>query len=223
MNQPQRFKAAQAFDCKGQLMSIGSRERPDPEALRRVAQRLGISAAALTSAAAIAVVRAASAEASGAAGALSSGQPREPIVSRATGAAAPARFDNSGLPELLSSHKPASADSLTSPGSGSASAGALGTRAAPADPRLAHEVASLDRVRAFANRGDAAGALRELNGFGQSYGYATLHKEAMLVNIDVLLSLGRKVEAAALARQLLALGAPATQRAKLESLVSNQQ
>jgi len=94
--------------------------------------------------------------------------------------------------------------------------------ARPVDPRLAREVASLDLVRASASRGDTAGALRELSGFERSYGYIALRTEAMLVNIDVLLSLGRRVEAAAIARQLLRLGAPATQRPRLEELVRAQ-
>lgn len=84
------------------------------------------------------------------------------------------------------------------------------------------EEASLDRARASANRGDATTALRELNSFERDFGYATLRKEALLVTIDALLSLGRKAEAVTLARQLLALGAPATQRVKLEALVGKQ-
>jgi hypothetical protein len=90
------------------------------------------------------------------------------------------------------------------------------------DPRLAREVASLDQARAYAKSGNAAVALRELNGFEASFGYFALRKEAMLVRIDVLLALGRRKEAAATARQLLLSGAPATQRARLEDLVRNQ-
>ena len=70
----------------------------------------------------------------------------------------------------------------------------------------------MDRARKSANHGDATE-------FERSYGYVALRKEAMIVNIDVLLSLGRRVDAAAIARQLLLLGAPATQRARLEKLV----
>ena len=94
--------------------------------------------------------------------------------------------------------------------------------ALPVDPRLAREVASLDLARASANRGDAAGALRELTAFERRYQYVALRREAMIVNIDISLSLGRRVEAAAIARQLLRLGAPATQRARLEELVREQ-
>ena len=92
----------------------------------------------------------------------------------------------------------------------------------PADPRLAREVASLDLARARANHGDAAGALRELNTFQSSDGYMALRKEAMLVKIDVLLSLGQEGAAAAIARQLLAMGVPGNQRARLEALVRSQ-
>jgi hypothetical protein len=90
------------------------------------------------------------------------------------------------------------------------------------DPRLAREVASLDHARATAHRGDAAAALQELDGFEHNYGYVALRKEAMLVRIDVLLSLARRTEAAATARQLLLSGAPANQRARLEDLVRGQ-
>jgi hypothetical protein len=90
----------------------------------------------------------------------------------------------------------------------------------PVDPRLAREVASLDRARASAHRGEPAAALREINSFEKSYGYVALRKESMLVNIDVLLSLGRRADASVLARQLLLAGAPANQRARLEELAN---
>ena len=154
--------------------------------------------------------------------AVVSEQPREPIVAPAPSAAATARFEDSESPALPPSQKPTATGAIPSPGPASAAAGTPRAGATPADPRLAREVASLDRARALANRGDAAGASRELSNFEHSFGYVTLRKEAMLVNIDVLLSLGRKAKAVTIAHQLLALGAPATQRAKLEALVRNQ-
>jgi hypothetical protein len=155
-------------------------------------------------------------------GAMITEQPRQAVVAPAPGAAATARFEDSESPALLSSQKPTATNAIPSEGPVSAAAGTPRTGATLADPRLAREVASLDRARAFANRGDAAGASHELSHFERSFGYATLRKEAMLVNIDVLLSLGRKAEAITIARQLLAMGAPATHRAKLEALVRNQ-
>lgn len=83
---------------------------------------------------------------------------------------------------------------------------------------LGSEVESLDRARAAVSRGDAAGALRELDEFASRQPYRLLAGEVMLVRIDALLALGNRNEAAALARQLLQMGAPAPQRARLERL-----
>lgn len=90
----------------------------------------------------------------------------------------------------------------------------------PPNPKthLASEVESLDRARAAASRGDAAGALRELDDFASHHPYRLLVGEVMLVRIDALLALGHRKEAATLARQLLQLGAPAPQRTRLERL-----
>ena len=131
------------------------------------------------------------------------------------------RFDDEAPPPVLPSAGPSAGSFAGQPSPLDTRAGPSAS-ARPVDPRLAREVASLDLVRASASRGDAAGALRELSGFERTYGYIALRTEAMLVNIDVLLSLGRRVEAAAIARQLLRLGAPATQRPRLEELVRAQ-
>ena len=325
MNQPERLKTARGSDAAGQLLSSGSQERPNPEAMRRAAQRLGISAAALTYAAATAIATEAAAAVSSAvaggvvsagavvgktAGSLlaasiikgtliglgitiaaysgvqlvdagiqssalnstsipkqSSQQPQlkatDPIViptpsvlqgpqptplkvqpaapssaspAKALVAAPPrksaappifnaaptARFEDPEPPALLPSHEPAVTDETQRLGAVAPAAATPSAVTAPPELRLMREVASLDRARLAANRGAAATALRELTTFEHDYGYVTLRKEAMLVNIDVLLSLGRKAEAITLARRLLALGAPATQRAKLEGLVDEQ-
>ena len=324
MNQPERFKAAAALSPEGRLMTFGNQEKPDPEAIHRAARRLGISAAALTSAAAAtAIAPAASAATSSAtavglgsagtvvgksaslylvtsvvkgtliglgltiatyssvqwmdshapvnapsattvpvqanrqrnakapviasapsllqdpppataevprvlpssantAGAIVTEPAREPVIASIRGAAATARFEDSEPASLPPIQTSSSMDANSSSGRSSAAAGAPSSRSASADVRLAREVASLDRVRALANRGDATGALSELNGFGRSLGYVALQKEALLVHIDVLLSLGRKAEAIAIARQLLAIGAPATQRNRLDALIRSQ-
>ncbi len=131
-----------------------------------------------------------------------------------------ARFDDEEPPTALHA-EPSSATGHSAPSVPAATALPSGS-ALPADPRLAREVTSLDLARASARRGDAAGALRELTAFERNYGYVALRREAMLVHIDGLLSLGRRVEAAAIARHLLQLGAPATQRTRLEELVRGQ-
>lgn len=87
---------------------------------------------------------------------------------------------------------------------------------------LAREVASLDRARTAVSRGDAAMALRELDEFERSDSYHDLGREVMLVRIEALLVMGHREEAAAIARRLLQLGAPATQRARLEQLCRTQ-
>ena len=139
--------------------------------------------------------------------------------SRSPAAAPVARFDDIETPAPLVSAGVNSTESPTSKGAlgdihSANLAGTLHT-----DPRLAREVRSLDLARARASHGDSAGALQELQGFESQYGYAALRKEAMLVQIDVMLSLGHTVEAAAIARRLLLAGAPATRRASLEALV----
>lgn len=168
--------------------------------------------------------------ASARANATSSGNPAEaagtaePFVpsESLSPAASVGRFEDVEPPAPLPSVVPTSTESLTGFGPLGNASGATRAGALPVDPRLAREVRSLDLARACANRGDTTGALRELNGFERNYGYIALRKEAMLVHIDVLLSLGHRVEAAAIARQLLLAGAPATRRASLEALVRGQ-
>ncbi len=148
--------------------------------------------------------------------------PAAPGDSPSLAAAPVARFEDLESPAAIASNGPNSTASLASQGPVTIATAAPRAGAFPVDPRLAREVASLDHVRATAARGDAAGALRELNAFEKGFGYFALRKEAMLVNIDVLLSLGQRSAAAATARQLLLMGAPANQRARLEELVRSQ-
>ena len=154
--------------------------------------------------------------------AMVNGESAAPPVGLPPAAALVGHFEDLESPAALPSTSRTSADLLPSQGPVSIPATATRAGALPVDPRLAREVASLDQARAYAKSGNAAVALRELNGFEASFGYFALRKEAMLVRIDVLLALGRRKEAAATARQLLLSGAPATQRARLEDLVRNQ-
>ncbi len=149
-------------------------------------------------------------------------EPFVPTDSLSPAAASVGRFEDVEPPAPLPSVVPTSAESLAGQAPLVTGNSAMRAGTLPIDPRLAREVRSLDLARACANRGDANGALRELNGFERNYGYIALRKEAMLVHIDVLLSLGHKVEAAAIAHQLLVAGAPATRRASLEALVHGQ-
>jgi hypothetical protein len=93
-----------------------------------------------------------------------------------------------------------------------------GVQGANAANQLGDEISSLDRARSALSRGAPDAALHELDAFGRSY--RVLGREVMLVRIDALLALQRKSEAAALARQLLAKGAPAPQRARLEQIAN---
>ena len=324
MNQPRRFKAT-LLGREGRLLAVGSEELPEPEAMHRVARRLGISATALASAGvattltssaggatstasigAIGTVGAAAGKATGSLVAttlvkatviglslgvasytgtrlirskLQSNISREASVVAVAQRVPRRKVDNVGVPptnSALQNSTPETkgvrvvAASSVNPGEATVAAEPLapsdplspiappvgrfedfespapppsraptsntsftnqdivGVAAAPSagalpvDPRLAREVRSLDLARAFANRGNSTGALSELDGFEKSFGYFALRKEAMLVKLDVLLSLGRKAEAAALARQLLLAGAPVTQRTKLEELIRSQ-
>jgi hypothetical protein len=148
--------------------------------------------------------------------------PSESTSSRDQGALPVGRFEDEEPKAVLPSAIPGAASASTGYLSPVDTNATQRASAWPVDLRLAREVASLDVARASAKRGDAAGALRELTGFQSRQGYLALRREAMIVNIDVLLSLERRAEAAAIARQLLRMGAPATQRARLEELVSGQ-
>jgi hypothetical protein len=132
------------------------------------------------------------------------------------------RFDDLEPPTTLTARNSNPKDSLSSQTPEAAATPGHQVVAVPEDPRLAREVASLDRARSTAHRGDANGALRELDGFERKSGFVALRKEAMLVRIDVLLSLARQAEAAATARQLLLMGAPVNQRTRLEALLREQ-
>lgn len=89
---------------------------------------------------------------------------------------------------------------------------------APADVRLAREVAGLDRVRALVNRGSAAAALEDLEDFEHRVGFSILQREAALVRIDILRALGRNDDASLAARQLLTMS-PSGERARVEDLL----
>jgi hypothetical protein len=116
---------------------------------------------------------------------------------------------------------PAATNRAHSPIAATSSASAQ-ENAVPVDVRLAHEIASLDRTRMLANRGNAAGALRELDAFAQRYGFSVLRREATLVRIDLLLGLGRTADATAAAHRLLAMGASGAERVRLEDLLKKR-
>lgn len=87
------------------------------------------------------------------------------------------------------------------------------------DPRIAREVASLDRARGLARHGDAAEALVEVDGFARHIGYSALSLEAQFVRIDALVALGRRTEAARLATGLPWEALSSSQRQRLRGLV----
>jgi hypothetical protein len=315
-----RFKESVHHMGEGHLMALGAEMKPEPEAMGRVAQRMGISAAALASAQTLAM-QAASATATVASAAgttalekgagsflaasaikgaaiglclsgltyvgiqlsspsavtVRSSSPAPSLVPRvhsehtdpmgtaaavktvpvavANGlVASPSRSDPS-TKQPSSSHLASSAAGLepknvestgeaaqpetpatielppaissSTTGPSVAGAPAFGGLAAPAshsagaaDPRVMREVHNLDRVRTLARQGKATLALRELDDFAKLFGYRVLLTESMLVRIDVLLSLGQREAAAAVARQLLSAGAPATQRQRLMVLAN---
>ena len=136
-------------------------------------------------------------------------------------AAPTARFDDvhealPGAPATasvaISGSIPGALDHVTSP---------IGSAPVTADQRLAREVASLDRARNLANHGSTVAGLQELDAFQQHFGYSTLRQEAMLVRFDVLLALGRKGEAAQIARVILTGNVPAAQRKRLQAVVDD--
>jgi hypothetical protein len=88
------------------------------------------------------------------------------------------------------------------------------------DPRLAREIASLDRARGLKARGQPAAALQELDAFGRHWGgYSTLGLEARLVQIDALVAMGQREAAARIARSLPWANLSTSQRQRLDGLV----
>ena len=119
-----------------------------------------------------------------------------------SGAPVVGRFDDFGA-EPASASRDALLSQPVSPTAPALQA-ANPTASGPAalDPRIAREVASLDRARGLARRGDAAAALAEVDGFTRHFGYSALSLEAQFVRIDALVALGRRTEAARLAAGL---------------------
>ena len=89
------------------------------------------------------------------------------------------------------------------------------------DPKLAREVASLDRARRLTLQGAPAAALGELDTFSRQSGYSSLSLEAQFVRIDALVALGRRAEAARLANALPWESLSNSQRQRLQVMVRN--
>ncbi|HEY5960125.1 MAG TPA: hypothetical protein VIV60_26410 [Polyangiaceae bacterium] len=94
------------------------------------------------------------------------------------------------------------------------------SKPATLDPRLAREIASLDQVRSIWQKGDAAQALLVLRNFERREGFLALQREALLTSIELLLALGERSQAAAVARRLLQAGVSSSERPRLEAIVS---
>jgi hypothetical protein len=74
---------------------------------------------------------------------------------------------------------------------------------ARAPASLEQELASMQHARAALGRGDAPGALAELDEFGHSHGWRQLAVEAQLLRIEALAQAGRADEARDLARRFV--------------------
>jgi hypothetical protein len=88
----------------------------------------------------------------------------------------------------------------------------------PPAPRstLAQEVRVLDSVRIALGRGEARAALDELNQAEHQRLFRTLGREAAVLRVEALGTLGRTEEAATLARQLVAQGVSSSQKKSLK-------
>jgi len=75
--------------------------------------------------------------------------------------------------------------------------------AAPAPPSLDDELGSMQRARSALSRGDATGALAELDRFAKGPGWRQLAVEASLLRIEALARAGRNDEARNLARRFV--------------------
>ena len=310
MNGPARFKSALSPGLEGRLLAAGFQQQPEPDSLKRAAERLGLPPGLLATSAAAVVVSAASSTTAAAAGKLSAfgglglvgatkaaiigvsigvgvavgstvlsvshkpspvnarpssaqsvseqatpgasatttaaaaaaalplaltetatatqrpgSSPSAPELVAATPAIAPSgapvvgRFDDvAAEPESVSRHEPAlpvAAPDLQLPNAAASGSAAI-------DPRLAREVASLDRARGFSLKGEAAAALGELDDFTRQFGYSALPLEAQFVRIDALVALGRRAEAARLAQSLPWENLSTAQRRRLQGIVRSR-
>jgi TolA-binding protein len=68
---------------------------------------------------------------------------------------------------------------------------------------LARELESLDRARSALNRGDAAGALADIDRYERAFPRGSLRNEAQVLRAEALLAKGDRAGARALAKQLL--------------------
>jgi len=84
------------------------------------------------------------------------------------------------------------------------SATARGARRAPQQGALAEEVRTLDAIRSALNAGDAPGAARELERYGQRFPEGELRLESELLAVDLALAEGQHERARARAQELLA-------------------
>ena len=73
----------------------------------------------------------------------------------------------------------------------------------PAGSGLREELGEIDKARQALARGDAQGALSDLDAHDRRFGKGALGPEAMLTRIEALLATGRVADAHALSRTLL--------------------
>ncbi|MBN1605639.1 MAG: hypothetical protein JW940_03360 [Polyangiaceae bacterium] len=123
-------------------------------------------------------------------------------------------------------------DSSWAPGASAASAAAdtsgtgrvpAGTETHSGDSTLAREVRLLDDVRRALRQGNAALALDRLDQGKELGVIRLLDHEASMLRVEALVHAGRRAEAAALARRLLARGVSPSQKRALESWASSEQ
>jgi hypothetical protein len=86
-------------------------------------------------------------------------------------------------------------------------------------PGLQQQVDLLDRARALATSGDAAGALRSLDDFDRRFGRGPMGEEAALLRVEATAARGDRAGAAALAQRFLAEHPRSVHASRIRSIV----
>ena len=103
-----------------------------------------------------------------------------------------------------SSAKAATRAVTTPPSAASTSTSTSTASSTPPDSPLARELRSLDGARSSLGRGDAAGALAELDRHDRAFPAGSLRTEAKMLRVEALLARGDRASARRLATELLA-------------------
>ena len=210
---PKRLTVVGATDLERTLLGAARRERPSPELTARMAAGLGISAAAITTAAAPAVAAktslvgwasagvVAAAVVAGVVGVRLSARPDAARAARAavTSPAVIAVEDPPGVAPVAAARRVVAKD-----GERRMERVRRHAPAAPPAADLGDQIALMDAARTAVKSGQTERSLALLRRYDASYPAGAFRPEALALRIEALAADGRSGEARALAREFLA-------------------